>query len=68
VIVPREAPLSEIHLENMLRLCKWGASILPPVPAWYNAPKTIDDVENFIVGKVLDLFKIKHTLYKRWEG
>lgn len=67
VIVPRETPLSEIHLENMLRLTRVGASILPPVPAWYNAPQSLDDMENFIVGKALDLLKIEHKLYKRWK-
>jgi len=66
ILVPRESPLSEIHLENMLRLARLGASILPPVPAWYNGMQSMDEIENFIVGKALDLFKIEHTLYKRW--
>jgi 4-hydroxy-3-polyprenylbenzoate decarboxylase len=68
IIVPRESPLSEIHLENMLRISKRGAIILPPVPAWYNEPKGMEDVENFIVGKILDSFKIENSLYKRWDG
>lgn len=68
VIVPRESPLSEIHLENMLSLTRKGAIIVPPVPAWYTHPKTLDDVENFIVGKSLDALKVTHSLYPRWTG
>lgn len=67
IIVPREAPLSELHLENLLKLKRLGATILPPMPAWYTQPKTLEDVENFIVGKVLDALKIEHQLYKRWK-
>ena len=67
VIVPRETPFSEIHLENLLKLSRLGATIIPPIPAWYTEPKTIEDVENFIVGKVLDLLRIEHSLYKRWK-
>lgn len=66
VIVPREAPLSEIHLENMLRLTRMGAVIVPPVPGWYTQPKSLADVENFIVGRALDALKIDANLYKRW--
>ncbi|MBB65706.1 MAG: hypothetical protein CMO81_11660 [Waddliaceae bacterium] len=68
VLVPREAPFSTIHLENMLRLSKAGATILPPVPAWYTKPQTIEEIEKFIVGRVLDCFRIPHELYPRWEG
>ncbi|MDR3623666.1 MAG: UbiX family flavin prenyltransferase [Chlamydiales bacterium] len=68
VIVPREAPLSSIHLEHMLTLSRMGAVIIPPVPAWYNLPKTLDDVENFVVGKTLDGLGIKHDLYPVWTG
>lgn len=68
IIVPREAPLSELHLENLLKLKRLGATILPPTPAWYTQPKTLEDVENFIVGKVLDALKIEHQLYKRWKA
>ena len=68
VLVPREAPLSEIHLENLLKLSRLGASIIPPVPAWYIQPKTLEDIENFIIGKVLDALRIEHTLYKRWKS
>jgi flavin prenyltransferase len=66
IIVPREAPFGIIHLENMLKLAKAGATIIPPLPAWYNKAQTMDDVENFIVGKVLDALKIENTIYPRW--
>ena len=66
VIVPRESPFSEIHLENMLKITRMGGVIVPPCPAWYNHPKSLDDVENFIVGRTLDALKIEHSLYKRW--
>lgn len=68
VLVPRESPLSELHLENLLKLSRLGAAIVPPVPAWYTAPQTLEDVENFIVGKVLDVLRIDHQLYKRWKS
>ncbi len=68
IIVPREAPFSEIHLENMLKLSRMGTTILPPVPAWYTQPKSLEDVENFIVGKVLDALKVDHSLYPRWKS
>jgi flavin prenyltransferase len=67
IIVPREAPLSELHLENLLKLSRLGVIIIPPVPAWYAAPQSLEDVENFIVGKVLDSLRIEHQLYKRWK-
>lgn len=66
VIVPREAPLSEIHLQNMLSLTRMGAVILPPVPAWYMHPKSLADVELSIVGRALDCFHIDAKLYPRW--
>lgn len=68
VVVPREAPLSSIHLQHMLNLSKVGAYILPPVPAWYTKPTSLDEVENFIVGKILDCFGIEHKLYPRWTS
>ena len=68
VIVPREAPLSETHLENMLKLTRQGAVILPPSPAWYNHPKSLDDVESYIVGKTLDLLHVQNDIYARWNG
>lgn len=68
VLVPRETPLHAIHLENMLKLARLGVKIIPAMPAFYNGPKTIDDIVNFLVGKVLDSLRIEHQLYKRWGG
>ncbi|HTP66646.1 MAG TPA: flavin prenyltransferase UbiX [Geobacteraceae bacterium] len=67
VLVPRETPLSEIHLENMLKLARLGARIVPAMPAFYNDPETIDDLVNFVVGKVLDSLGIENQLYRRWQ-
>jgi 4-hydroxy-3-polyprenylbenzoate decarboxylase len=67
VIVPREAPLSEIHLENMLRLTRMGSIIVPPMPAWYTHPSSMEDVENFIVGRSLDALRIDSEIYPRWK-
>lgn len=67
IIVPRESPFSEIHLENLLKLARLGATIIPPIPAWYTHPTSVDDIENFIVGRVLDCLKIPHQLYPRWK-
>ena len=66
VLVPRETPLSPICLENMLKLAQIGVCILPASPPFYSRPKNIDDLVNHIVGRVLDIFGIKHQLYKRW--
>lgn len=67
VIVPRETPLRTIHIENMLRLSKEGAIILPAMPAFYSESETINNQVNFIVGKILDSLKIENDIYKRWE-
>ena len=67
IISPRETPLSDSHLNNMLTLRKSGAIICPPVAAYYNKPKTISDMTNFFVGKLLDIMSIPNELYKRWE-
>lgn len=67
VLLPRECPLNDIHLENMLTLSKMGAIMIPPVPAFYNHPKTIDDIVNHIVARTLDQFDIDNTLTRRWH-
>lgn len=66
LIVPRETPLSAIHLENMLKLARLGVRIIPAMPAFYQGPQTLDDAVNFIVGKTLDNMGIAHNLYRRW--
>lgn len=67
VLIPRETPLSAIHLENMLKLSRIGVHILPAMPAFYNHPKTIEDMVGFIAGRALDLMGVEHNLYTRWE-
>jgi flavin prenyltransferase len=66
LLVPRETPFSEIHLENMLRLARAGARIVPAMPAFYHRPESIDDMVDFVVGKVLDQIGINNDLYRRW--
>ena len=66
VLVPRETPLGTIALENMLRASRAGACVLPAMPAFYHGPKKIDDMVNFIVGKVLDQLGVQHKLFPRW--
>jgi 4-hydroxy-3-polyprenylbenzoate decarboxylase len=68
VLVVRECPLHTGHLRLMLRVSQMGAIIFPPVPAFYHKPKTLDEVINHTIGKILDLFEIEHTLFRRWEG
>ncbi len=68
VLVVRETPLNLTHIELMKKVTTNGGIILPPVPSFYHNPKTIDDIVNQTVGKVLDQFNIEHDLFKRWEG
>jgi len=68
VIVPRETPLSQIHLSNMLKLAKIGVTILPAMPGFYHRPKTINDLILHIVGKTLDQFEINNEVFKRWKN
>jgi flavin prenyltransferase len=68
VLMPRETPLHAGHCELLLKACQLGAIIAPPMPALYNKPRTIDDLINHNVGRVLDLFDIDPGLVKRWEG
>ncbi len=66
VLVPRETPLSVIHLENMTRLARAGAVILPPAPGFYTNPQSVADVVDFIVARVLDQLRVAHALVPRW--
>jgi len=68
VLVVRESPFSEIHLENMLKLSRMGVVILPPVPAFYNNPQNLDDVVNHITMRVIDQFDIHLDVMNRWDG
>jgi 4-hydroxy-3-polyprenylbenzoate decarboxylase len=68
VLVPRETPLSEVHLENLLKLARMGVAIVPPMPAFYNGPTSIDDIVDHIVARVLDQFDIEAAFARRWDG
>lgn len=68
VLVPRETPLRSVHLENMLKVSNEGGIILPAMPGFYHRPQNMDDISNFIAGKVLDVLNIDHDLFKRWDG
>ncbi|MDW4897257.1 non-oxidative hydroxyarylic acid decarboxylases subunit B [Streptomyces californicus] len=68
VLVPRETPLSHIHLENMLTLARMGVRIVPPMPAFYNHPRTTDDIVDHIVARILDQFDIEVPSARRWSG
>lgn len=67
VVVPRETPLSPIHLENMLKLSRVGVCVLPAMPGFYHYPKNVDDLLNFVVTKILDQFGIDVELIQRWK-
>ena len=66
VLVPRETPFSAIHLENMLRLNRAGAVILPPSPGFYHHPQSVQDIVDFVVARILDQLRVPHTLMQRW--
>jgi polyprenyl P-hydroxybenzoate and phenylacrylic acid decarboxylases len=68
VLLVRESPFSEIHLENMLKLSRMGVVILPPVPAFYNSPQSLDDIINHIAMRVIDQFDIHLDVINRWDG
>src|SRR6185503_1821972 len=68
VLAVREAPLSEIHIENMLKLARMGTVILPPMPAFYNHPQTLDDMVNHVAMRVVDQFDIHLDVMNRWDG
>jgi 4-hydroxy-3-polyprenylbenzoate decarboxylase len=66
ILVPRETPLNIIHLRNLLRVAEAGAIVLPAMPAFYTKPRSIDDMVNFIVGRILDMLNLPHNLFRRW--
>ncbi|HBG04148.1 MAG: aromatic acid decarboxylase [Geobacteraceae bacterium GWC2_58_44] len=66
VLVPRETPFNAIHLEHMLKLARLGVRIVPAMPAFYQHPETLDDLVDFVAGKVLDSVGVEHTLFRRW--
>lgn len=68
ILLVRESPFNDIHLENMLKLSRMGVVILPPVPAFYNHPRTIDDIVNHVVQRALDQFEIHIDVVNRWDG
>lgn len=67
VLVPRETPLSAIHLQNMLRVTRAGAVVLPAAPGFYNRPESISDLVDFVVARVLDQLGVEHELVRRWS-
>lgn len=67
VVVPRETPVNQVHLKNMLQLAQMGVTVLPAMPGFYHRPKSMGDLVDHVVGKVLDQFNIEHNLYKRWQ-
>ncbi|MFO7766089.1 MAG: flavin prenyltransferase UbiX [Pelovirga sp.] len=66
IVVPRETPFNQIHLENLLRLTQAGATILPAMPGFYHQPQTLEDLVTFVVGKILDTLGVPHQLFKPW--
>lgn len=68
VMVVREAPLNEVHLENMLKLARMGAVVLPPMPAFYNQPETVEDIVDHIVARTMDQFGLRADFARRWDG
>lgn len=68
VLVARETPLSDVHLENLLKLSRMGVTIMPPMPAFYNHPQTVDDIVEHVVARVLDQFALPASFAKRWTG
>jgi flavin prenyltransferase len=68
VVVPRETPLTEIHLRRLLELAEAGAVVLPAMPAFYSLPETLQDVVDHVVGKVLSVLGLEQTLFRPWDG
>ena len=67
ILAPREMPLNSIALENMLKLSNLGVIIAPPVLGYYSSQQTLEEMENFLIGKWFDLLKIENNLFKRWK-
>jgi 4-hydroxy-3-polyprenylbenzoate decarboxylase len=67
ILSPRETPLNAIHLENMLKLARIGVGIVPPIPAFYHNPKDLQEIVDFVVGKILDRAGAENRLFKRWQ-
>ena len=68
VLVPRETPLSAVHLQNMLRVTRAGAVVLPAAPGFYHRPRSVDDLVSFVVARVLDQLEVEHDLAQRWSS
>jgi 4-hydroxy-3-polyprenylbenzoate decarboxylase len=68
IVVPRETPLSDIHLENLLRLSRAGVIVLPAAPGYYTQPRTVADLVDFVVARILDHADVPHRLGQRWSG
>ena len=66
LLLPRETPFSTIHLENLLKLSQYGARIIPAMPGFYHIPRSMDDLIDFVVGKLLDQLGVEHNLFRRW--
>ncbi|WP_128894444.1 UbiX family flavin prenyltransferase [Longirhabdus pacifica] len=66
IMLPRETPLHTIHLENMLKLSQMGVSMVPAMPAFYYKPETLDDMVDFLIGKVMDLMQLDNQMFRRW--
>ena len=67
ILAPREMPFNSIALENMLKLSKLGITIAPPILGYYSSQQTLEEMENFLIGKWFDLLKIDNNLYERWK-
>ncbi len=68
ILLVREAPYSLVHLKNMLEVAQAGATIVPASPGFYHRPKSMEELVDFVVGKVLDSLRVEHSLYRRWKG
>ena len=68
ILVPRETPMHAIHLENLLRLARTGAQIMPACPGFYHRPQTLSDLVDMMVGKICDILGVGHQLFDRWQG